>query len=400
MREKKEKIPDTKCKICGKEFYVKPYYLKNGWGKYCSKQCKNERQRTGKFVVCVYCGKEVYRSPADLQRKSKTKTYFCNKSCHCAWKNKQRKGKKGPNLLKYLWRSWCNGSTTRCGRVREDSNSSGLPFFVFKFLRKKRAKTPVLKRPSKKILYNLYWRKNYTQAEIAKIFNATHTSVKRWFNYYKILIKPRILSCGRNPNSLKNLELGKTPEAEKKSAETRRIYTKEKLIQKIKEFVEQHGRVPTKSEFVHDPSYPDYVTYRDYFGTWNNAIKTSGYEPNERWFCSRDLFAKDGHRCKSISEIIIDDWLFKNNISHFREAPYPVGRYRCDFVVNSIFIEFFGLADTFDVSPYYNEKTDKKREICGKYKIPLIELYEKDLYNLDQALGEKLGLKSKQKVLF
>jgi len=27
-----------------------------------------------------------------------------------------------------IWRSWCNSSTTRCGRVREDANSSGLPF--------------------------------------------------------------------------------------------------------------------------------------------------------------------------------------------------------------------------------------------------------------------------------
>lgn len=93
----------------------------------------------------------------------------------------------------------------------------------------------LIKRPPKKVLYNLYWKNNYTQTEIAKIFNATHTSVKRWFNYYKIFVKPRTLSCGRNPNSIKNLELGKTPEAERKSAEARRILSIQIMARLLKE---------------------------------------------------------------------------------------------------------------------------------------------------------------------
>ncbi len=400
---RKERIPNIKCKICGKGFYTKPYLLRQGWGKYCSKECRNKSQRTGKFITCSYCGKKVYRTPADLRRGSKTKTYFCNKSCQCAWKNKQRKNKKKHRLLAHLWRSWCNSSTTGCGPVSTDANSVDLPTkFFFKFLKseKKKAKILSLKRPSKKILYNLYRERSYNQSEIAKIFNATHTSVKRWFCYYKIPVKPRILSCGRNPNSIKNLELGKTPEAERKSAEARRIYTKEKLIQKIREFVEKHGRVPTKNEFCNDSSCPDYVTYRDYFGTWSKAIKKAGYEPNERWFSGRDLYAKDGHKCNSISEIIIDDWLFENNIPHIREYLYPEGRYRCDFVVNNIFVEFFGLADAFNISSSYAEIMEKKKEICKKHDIQLIELYGKDLYNLDQTLAEKLGVELKQEVLF
>lgn len=375
------------CRVCGKEFEVKPCLLKYGWGKYCSQRCKNESQKKGKFVVCAYCGKQVYRPLANLRRQSKTKTYFCNKSCQCAWKNKRRKKKY--KLLKKLWRPWCNSNTTRCGRVNEDAISSGLPSF-FSFLKSKRKKAKPLKRPSKNTLYNLYWKKNYSQTEIAGIFKATHTSVRRWFNYYKIPVKPRNLSCGRNPNSIKNLELGQTEEAQRKSAEARRIYSKEKLIEKIKEFVQQEGRIPTKKEFANNPSYPDYVTYRDYFGTWNNAIRAAGYEPNGRWFASRDLYAQDGHLCKSFSEIIIDDWLFKNDILHIREQPYPEGKYRCDFVIGDIFVEFFGLVDTFSVSPHYNEIIKKKKAICKKYKIPLIELYEKDLYNLDLSLGEKL----------
>jgi hypothetical protein len=402
MEKNKKKIPNAQCEVCGKEFYAKPYFLKHGWGKYCSKKCKDKGQRRGKYVICAYCSEKVYKPFHELHRKSKTKTYFCNKSCQCAWKNKQRKGKGRSKLLKNLWRSWCNSSIRVCGTLGEGAHPSGLPAFFLKFLKFKKKKTrpTFFKRPSKKALYDLYWKKNYTQTEIARIFNATHASVKRWLNYYKISIKPRNLTCGRNPNSLKWLELGRTPEVEKKSAESRRIYTPEKLIQKIREFVERHGRIPTKNEFVNDPSCPDYVTYRDYFGTWNNAIKAAGYEPNERWFSPRDLYAKDGHLCKSISEIIIDDWLFESNILHTREESYPKGRYRCDFAVNNIFIEFFGLVNASNVASNYAEIIKKKREICQQYKIPLIELYEKDLYNLDQTLGGKLKIKLNQKVLF
>lgn len=401
MRREKRKIPNTECRICRKEFYIRPHFLKQGWGKYCSRQCQNESQKTGEFAACDYCGKKVYRSLAELRRQSKTQTYFCNKSCHCAWKNKQSKGKGRSKLLKNLWGSWCNSSIRVCGTLGADANSVGPPFSFLKLLRLKKEKTTSspLKRPSEKILYDLYWKKNYSQTEIAGIFNATHTSVKRWFNFYKIPVKPRTLSCGRNPNSIKWLELGRTPEVERKSAEARRIYSKEKLIERIREFVEKEGRIPMKNEFCKDPSYPDHVTYRDYFCTWNNAIKAAGYDPNKQWFSQRGLYAKDGHRCNSISEVIIDDWLLGNNIRHIREYLYPEGKYRCDFVVKKIFIEFFGLVNASNISPNYNEILKKKIEICKKYNIPLIELYEKDLYNLNQILGRKLGIKLKQEAL-
>lgn len=247
-----------------------------------------------------------YRSLASLRSKSKTNTYFCNRSCQCAWKNKHRKKKIKTKLLKYLRRSWCNSSIRVCGTLGEGAHPSGLPIFFLKF-KKKKSNSQSLKRPSKKTLYNLYWKENYNQTEIAEIFNATHASVKRWLDYYKIPIKPRTLSCGRNLNSLKNLELGCTEEVERKSAESRTIYSKENLIEKIKEFVQKEGRIPAKNEFAKNPLYPNHTTCRDHFGTWNNAIKSAGYKPNEQWFfSSKDLYAKDGHLCNSISEIIVD----------------------------------------------------------------------------------------------
>ncbi len=82
--------------------------------------------------------------------------------------------------------------------------------------------------------------------------------------------------------------------------------------------------------------------------------------------------------------------MFKNNISHKREQSYPEGRYTCDFVIDDIFVEFFGLANASNVSCKYSKIIRKKKMMSRKYGITLIELYEKDLYNLEQSLGKKL----------
>lgn len=360
-------MPRKNCLICNKIFYARPSFVQKGWGKYCSAQCKNEEQKKGRLVQCAYCRRRIYRSISQLKKPSKTGKYFCNKSCHCAWKNRKR-NQTIKNTIKSVLRP--------------------LKLKVKK-LKKKNHNLPSGK-PTKKVLYKLYWQNNLPQDKIGQIFKVSHTTIQRWLSYYKIPIKSRTLSCGHNPNTLKNLELGRTEKAAKKSAKSRTFYSREKLIEKIKDFVQSEGRIPTKNEFVRNSSYPDYVTYRDYFGTWNNAIKAAGYIPNERWFFGEKIYAKDGHSCNSISEVIIDNWLFTNHIPHKREYLYPEGNYRCDFVVNGIFIEFFGLVNAPKVSSKYNQIISKKRKLCKKFRIPLIELFEKDLYNLDLSLGGKL----------
>ena len=74
------------CQICSNKFYAKPSWLKNGWGKYCSMTCKRKAQKTGSFVSCFICGKTTYRSGKNLKG-SKSKKYFCTKSCQTLWRN-------------------------------------------------------------------------------------------------------------------------------------------------------------------------------------------------------------------------------------------------------------------------------------------------------------------------
>jgi hypothetical protein len=62
--------------------------------------------RTGKIVQCHSCGKEVYKTQKAL-RVSKSKNYFCTKSCQTKWRNSVFIGPKHANWKdgKHAYRS-------------------------------------------------------------------------------------------------------------------------------------------------------------------------------------------------------------------------------------------------------------------------------------------------------
>ena len=80
-------MPWINCIICSNNFYAKPRHIKVGWGKYCSKECQYKAQHTGKIVKCSNCGRSIYRQQSALQQ-SKSKKFFCDKSCLASWKNR------------------------------------------------------------------------------------------------------------------------------------------------------------------------------------------------------------------------------------------------------------------------------------------------------------------------
>jgi hypothetical protein len=80
-------MPWLKCTVCSADFYAKPSHIKVGWGKYCSNVCYYKAAFTGKTVSCDTCAKKVYKTQRAL-RNSKSKKYFCDKSCFAVWKNK------------------------------------------------------------------------------------------------------------------------------------------------------------------------------------------------------------------------------------------------------------------------------------------------------------------------
>jgi hypothetical protein len=87
------------CSICGKEFFVKEFHAKKGWGKFCSIACRSKGQVKGIWTECDYCGKKIYRTPRDF-RKSQSKKFFCSVSCHCSWENENNRcGVNAPNWV-------------------------------------------------------------------------------------------------------------------------------------------------------------------------------------------------------------------------------------------------------------------------------------------------------------
>lgn len=99
-------MPIVLCKVCSKEFYGKPFFLKKGQAKYCSQGCMRIGSRTGKIVKCHSCDKDVYKTKKAL-RVSKSKTYFCTKSCQTKWRNSVFIGDKHANWKNglYVYRS-------------------------------------------------------------------------------------------------------------------------------------------------------------------------------------------------------------------------------------------------------------------------------------------------------
>lgn len=161
-----------------------------------------------------------------------------------------------------------------------------------------------------------------------------------------------------------------------------KIYVgKKEIIAQIQQFYYENGRVPFKQEFIHCKAS------RNRFGTWNKAIKAAGFKPNPVKFAHK-FKAKDGHKCDSLSEKIIDDWLFNRKIPHIRNAHYPDHKkYTADFKVKDYFIEFFGLHQELKT---YDDYMKKKFDLINKHHLKLISIFPKDLFpnsNLEKIIG-------------
>ncbi len=72
--------------------------------------------------------------------------------------------------------------------------------------------------------------------------------------------------------------------------------------------------------------------------------------------------AADGHLCDSVSELLIDNWLYENKIPHERDAHYPGTHHKSDWAImieeQKTFVEYFGLAND---SPRYDRAIEEKK---------------------------------------
>lgn len=158
-------------------------------------------------------------------------------------------------------------------------------------------------------------------------------------------------------------------------------HTRSGIISALKNFYIQYQRIPLKYELGHF-----YHPARHLFGTWNKAIIASGLDPNPVMFAHHHL-ARDGHKCDSLAEKILDDWLSSRRIPHERHVPYPWNNgMSSDFKVNDYWIELFGLEGEH---LKYDQLKAKKLKLIQRFNLKHISLSLKDVYS-PQSLTAKL----------
>lgn len=101
-----------------------------------------------------------------------------------------------------------------------------------------------------------------------------------------------------------------------------------------------------------------------------------------------ELRAIDGHYVRSKAELLIDNWLYQFKIVHAYERKLPIEeKVLCDFYIptGKVYIEYWGLEEE-----KYLANKKRKIDIYDKYNLNLIQLFDKDVFNLDDTLPAKL----------
>jgi hypothetical protein len=110
-------------------------------------------------------------------------------------------------------------------------------------------------------------------------------------------------------------------------------------------------------------------------------------ETNETEKSFREMFpaklrTTDGHLVRSRAELLIDNWLYSEEIAHAYEKKLPIEEeVYCDFYLpkGKIYIEFWGLEN----DPKYIKRKTIKIETYKKYNMNLIEIKDANIENLD-----------------
>lgn len=135
----------------------------------------------------------------------------------------------------------------------------------------------------------------------------------------------------------------------------------------------------------------------DYFASVYNIPRERGADNKEieqdyRLKYPRQVKCDDGHSVRSKSEYIIDNWLSQHRIYHEYERLINIPEMLIpDFTIydrkdSPVYIEHWGLLSD---SAYQNRRM-KKCKIYVHYQLPLIEMYESDIQNIDFSLRTKL----------
>lgn len=77
-------------------------------------------------------------------------------------------------------------------------------------------------------------------------------------------------------------------------------YTKESLIDRIQQWVQERGEVPSRRQWAEDKSLPSDMAFRIHFGSWSKALNAAGYvakKPHPSETCMQNsVLARKGNQ--------------------------------------------------------------------------------------------------------
>ena len=154
------------------------------------------------------------------------------------------------------------------------------------------------------------------------------------------------------------------------------IYTKECLLNLIKEFYRNHNRIPQYRDFNKNTLLPGGATYQRHFGSWNNAIKAAGFEPDINNGFGIKTIAKDGILYRSKSEAYFVDTFLYEKYDYEYEPEYDNSNKFYDFYIKELdlYIELDG-----ECRP--PEIIEEKIQINKQENKNLLVIRTKDIYN-------------------
>jgi hypothetical protein len=134
------------------------------------------------------------------------------------------------------------------------------------------------------------------------------------------------------------------------------------------------------------------VFYERFGKPWTRVLIATGVVKGSRVTARGTMaVASDGHLCRSLGELAIDDYLTNAGIGHDVEPPWPAhdelnphGRQRADWILtDGTYVEYAGL--TGDKA--YDRKMASKVRMARDLGIPLLVVYPSDLNRLGEVFG-------------
>ena len=157
--------------------------------------------------------------------------------------------------------------------------------------------------------------------------------------------------------------------------------TRENLLKKLQHLGDILGRTPVQSDLKLYDDMPSGDTYRKMFGDFKNALSAAGFKRQKIYKTKDGIIYRSAYELKFAQVLKCYNISFQNEVSYKNVIVGFDKRYRFDFVINlngkKYYVELFGI----EKNESYEKRKQEKIQLCKDNNIPLIQLYQKDLYS-------------------